>query len=136
MKREEFIRRYGERKYREHIERSKAYAKKRKEEGRKPVQRESTKDYTTVTAYLITPDVEDYGEQLIAIDRKASKFQQYIRRVWAERTSQRFILTVDSTNKEKGGKRFKTKITLTQLSMDRDTRDEFKEVVLNESKTF
>ena len=137
MKKAEYIQRYGLRKYQEHKERAKENQRKRIEAGKQSLaEKDYVKDSVTVKAYLPVPDVEDYAEQLVEIEKEAYRFQNYLKREWARETNENFILVVDSANKEKGGRRFIARVNLTQLRMPTATRDKFKEIVKSGSENW
>ena len=128
MKKEEFIERYGEEKYKEKIRK---YSENRRKRhmgigGSYPV------DEVNFTAdVIIGKDDESKSEQLRRLsdeEKLAGKIQRHLEGWWSRQTKKQkqFILIVDAGNKTKLGDSFKLKISLNQLRMSEETVKAFK----------
>ena len=125
MTKEEYIRRYGEERYKQHLEMMKK-RRPRKDPKLKKYYQSVKRDYITVKTYLPIPESEDYLFQLEEIDRLLGKLQRVMRLAWKEETTERFILTCDGgVISNKRGK-FMVKVNLAQIGMDLEMRNRFK----------
>lgn len=127
MKKEEFIARYGEEKWEEHLNAVRV-AQKRKRAGLPPQKSDSSrywKNDVTVKLWLPIPDVDEYDEMLKENERRAAELQKQMRKEWVKETDKDFILIVTAGNKVKG--KIGYIVDLYQLSMDRTEQRKFKE---------
>jgi hypothetical protein len=127
MKKEEFIARYGEEKWEEHLNAVRE-GNRRKRAGLLPQKRECSrywKNNVTVKLWLPIPDMEEYDEQLKENERRATELQKQMRKGWVHETTKDFILIVTAGNKYKD--KIGYIVDLYQLNMDKDTQRKFKE---------
>lgn len=125
MRKEEFIRRYGEEAYKEHLKMKSEDTKRRKLglphiKKTKPINNITVK--VTVEADLET-NLIDRLEQQEAI---ASKLQKRLKDWWKKQTDKKFIIVVEYGNLDKLKSTLSYKIELTQLNLHEEEISMFK----------
>ena len=134
MKKEEYIRRYGEERYNEFKKQVIAIQKKRAEEKRAAnpkirVDKTAVKDEITVRMLIQVPDYEYYEDFTKWLKKYESAFQRKLREEWKRLSNQRHIIVVDCWSHAVSNKTFTVSASLTQLGMRKKERDSFKQIV-------
>lgn len=131
MDKKEYIERYGEKKYKEHLLKQNQIAKLKQMGLYEKKNKDS--DHLTVKMNFKISAAENYKDRdkrLEEAEKAVYQLQRQLSRWWATQTNKNFILIVESGNKVKGKDLWQIKINLTQLNMDKDTTSHFKTAVV------
>lgn len=131
MKKDEFIAKYGVEKYNEQKKKIAENTRKRNQRNKENNVVNVLTDFedsVTGKTYLNIPRAETVDEDLKLVELVALKFQKHLNRLWRNETKEPFILVVDEYSRKKNGKVL-MKCNLTQLKMNVETRNKFKEIV-------
>lgn len=133
MTKNEYIERYGEEKYKEHLR--KQYETVRLKKMGLYVDKRETAENDNLTVKMnfkidIDEDYKERDERLEAAEKAVYKLQKQLSRWWSTQTDRKFILIVESGNKIKGKDLWQIKINLTQLNMTKEVTSHFKTAVV------
>ena len=72
-------------------------------------------------------DWKEYDDRMEEYKKITATLQKKLRSWWSGETTSRFILVCTQNNKKKLDDKYSVKVELTQLNLDKDTIDRFKE---------